>query len=383
MLTRFLCFVICVSVTASVFSDAAVGASGLAPPAPEGRRGTPDKSIAAAETRCEGERANPAGSGEGTTQSARVRGPERIAASANTGVAKMFGYTQYRIRIDGASVPNGSGATAESELRFPLEVLLGELELAAQSPAAASIAWKVAVDIRKSIHDPIGTMRDSDWLNDPAGGFRGKIAFTESDVRADAFIVNVNGNLEFLRTRDFTVRWMLGYMYQNYSFEVIGLSGWMLNLQYERVYFDLFKGVNVLDYDATYRIPYLGVIASARLSRGLTVDGRLTGSPIVTAYDRDDHILRRKLIKGGCRGTSIACGVSAEWKICSPEGGPSWALRFGGEYLRVDTDGEQSQFFYGDDPSSLGDDTGLRMEGIDLKMSSRQYEVMLQFGVSF
>lgn len=306
-----------------------------------------------------------------------------VTGTANLSLGKMFGHTFYRIRLSGSSLTDDPGAYAESLLRFPLEVTIAGLEMSVRSSPQASTAWEVAVGLRRSVYDPVGKMEDSDWLNDPAGGFNGKIAFTRSDSEADVFIVDASGGFELLRRQSAKIKWILGYMYQDFSYEVVGVSGWMLDADYERVYFDLFKGVNVLDYRVSYRIPYLGVAASLWPSRRLALDARFIVSPIVSAYDRDDHILRRKWAEGGCRGTSFAGGVNATWTIISSEGGPRWSLGLGGECVRTDTDGEQTQFFYGDDPGSLGDDTGLKKEGIDLEIGSRQYRLMIQFGACF
>ena len=110
---------------------------------------------------------------------------------------------------------------------------------------------------------------------------------------------------------------------------------------------------------------------------------QLAVSPIVSADDRDDHILRNKETEGDGRGTLVAAGVNAKWTVASGEGSPVWSFRLGAECMRVDTNGEQTQYFYGDDPSLEGDETGLRLDGIDLEINSRQYRVILQFGLRF
>lgn len=381
---KLLPLTVSVSVAASFMSSVAAGeASGLYPAGGPRVCRAAAKSRAAERVESEDRRLNSALFGDGAAASARSGQSLPVSVTASLGLGKMFGHTLYRIRLDEKFLTGVSGGSAESLLRFPLEVMVADLEVSVRSSLQSFTVWDVAVGLRKSVYDPVGIMEDSDWLSDPERDFHGKIAFTESDAEADVFVLDVGAGLELLRSRSVTVKWMVGYMYQDLSYEILGVSGWMLGEDYESTYFDLFRGVNVLDYQVSYRIPYLGIATSLWPSRGLLIGGRLTLSPIVSAYDRDDHILRRKSAEGGCRGTSFAGAVNATWIIASSERGPSWSLRLGGECLRTDTDGEQAQFFYGDDPGSLGDETGLRAEGVDLEISSRQYRVMLQLGASF
>lgn len=381
---KLLPLTVSVSVAASFISSVTPAeSSGLCPVARPRLSCAAAKSRAAERVESQGRRLNAALFGEGAAASARRGQSLPVSVTASLGLGRMFGHTLYRIRLDEEFLTGVSGASVESLLRFPLEVMVAELEMSVRSSLQSSTVWDVAVELRKSVYDPVGIMEDSDWLSDPERDFRGKIAFTESDAETDVFVLDVRGGLELLRSRSVTVKWMVGYMYQDFSYEVLGVSGWMLDENYERTYFDLFRSVNVLDYQVSYRIPYLGIATNLWPSRGLSIDGRLRLSPIVSAYDRDDHILRRKSGEGGCRGTSFAGAVNATWTIASSERGPSWFLRLNGECLRTDTDGEQAQFFYGDDPGSLGDETGLGTEGIDLEISSRQYRVVLQLGASF
>lgn len=383
MPARLLLLTMYVSVAASSISSVtAAEPSGLHPVVGPRIGRAAAKSFAAEGAKFEGRSSNLALLGEGFAP-ARSGKSLPVSITANLGLGKMFGHTLYRIRLDEEFLTGVSGTSAESLLRFPLEVMIAELEMSVRSSSQSLTVWDIAVGLRRSVYDPVGIMEDSDWLSDPERGFHGRIASTESDAEADVFVIDVGGGLELLRSRNVTVKWMLGYMYQDFSYEILGVSGWMLDEDYERTYFDAFGGVNVLDYQVSYRIPYLGIATSLLPSRELVIDARLTFSPLVSAYDRDDHILRHKSAEGGCRGTSLAGAVHATWTIASPERGPSWSLRLGGECLRTDTDGEQAQFFYGDDPGSLGDETGLGTEGIDLEINSRQYRVMLQLGASF
>ena len=305
-----------------------------------------------------------------------------VAIFANLGVEKMLGHTKYRIHF-GENVPDVGYVFGESELKFPLEVLLAGFDLRVGSTSETRRSWAVALGLRKRIHDPVGTMEDSDWVGAPAIGFLQKLSFTESDADADALILDLKGHIALLESPSFSLNFMLGYMYQEFSYEIFGVSGWQLDDELQRFYFDVFEGVNVLDYDVSFKLPYFGVSASLGGSSGTSLEGEFAFSPRASANDRDDHILRGKLSEAQCTGIAFTAGANATWTFVSSAGGPSWWLGFGGELLSTSTDGKQVQFFYADDPGSEGDETGLMFRGIDDKISSRQYKGSVQFGARF
>jgi outer membrane protease len=76
-----------------------------------------------------------------------------------------------------------------------------------------------------------------------------------------------------------------------------------------------FEGRNVIDYEQTFVIPYIGVEAAADLG-GISIQGWLIYSSVTLAEDKDHHILRglhfRETFDGG---DYIAFGASATLDI--------------------------------------------------------------------
>jgi outer membrane protease len=136
---------------------------------------------------------------------------------------------------------------------------------------------------------------------------------------------------------------MIGYRYQDFSYEIFGVKGWQLDQHFERWDFDEFKGVNVLDYDVSYRLPYLGLAGELKGYPTFTLAGTLAYSPKTMAKDRDDHILRNKLSRSNCEGTSFLAGLNAIWILSDPGRRPLWYLEIGGEIVSTDTEGHQDQ----------------------------------------
>ena len=201
---------------------------------------------------------------QGPNAPASSEKPRPVSISANLGVGQMLGHTLCRIRYSNYSEMTDFKVLGESMLDFPLEVLLAELDVSLQSTSEAHRSWAIGLGLRKSIYDHVGTMEDSDWVTIPEFAYHEKSCFTQSDAEADAIVLDLKGHLDILSRPNWTLKGMLGYMYQNFSYELFGASGWKLDSGDERVYFGLFEGVNVLDYEVSYSLPYFGVAASLK-----------------------------------------------------------------------------------------------------------------------
>lgn len=296
---------------------------------------------------------------------------------------RTFGHTDYEISITEFVPEAGTDYSLESELEFPLDTFMAGVDVSISGEFLANTPWSLNLDLRKNLNDPSNSMDDTDRIGIPAQNIWVTISSTESEAELSALILDVNWTLGFIRHADFTLGGMLGYRYHDFSFEIFGVKGWQLDENWARVYFDELQGVNVLDYDVTYHMPYIGLAGELNAPPKLALSGRIAYSPETRAEDRDDHILRNKLATSDCDGTSVMASIKGILFLSEPGQGLLWHVALGGEIVKIDTDGHQDQTWYGDDPISEEDDTGLRIGGIDDTMTSSFQTVSVSVGCTF
>jgi len=300
----------------------------------------------------------------------------------NLETQKMFGHTTFHIEGTQYFPPIGSDVKWESELEFPLDVLLLGASMTLEGKFKTGELWGINLFASRSINHPSGYMEDSDWIGLPEYKWREKFSFTESDAELKALLVYVEGRFGLMTKPNFSLELLGGYEFQDFSFEIFGACGWQ-GFEDDMVYFDTLQGINVVDYDVTYRILYGGIAAYFKISPRFCLEAKAAFSPLVSANDHDDHILRNKTGDGNCNGGAVKLGSNLRWIIFKTSSKSNWFLGLGFEFMKIDTDGAQDQSWYGDDPASEEDDTGNRVTGIKEKLTSNQSTIQAQIGYQF
>jgi len=302
----------------------------------------------------------------------------------NLKIQKMFGHTTFNIEVTEYFPEIGSDVKLKSELEFPLDVFLVGTSMKLEGKFKTGEHWGMNLGASKSVNDPSGYMKDSDWIIVPEYDIREKFSYTKSDAELKALLVYVEGYFGLVTRPDFILNLLGGYEFQDYSFEIFGLRGWQGIQGYDVVHFDTLQGVNVLDYDVTYHIPYGGLAAYVKFSPRVSLGARGAYSPRVSAKDHDDHLLRNKTAEGDCSGWALKAGTDLRWIIFETSNRSNWSLVLGVDYMKISTKGTQDQSWYGDDPASPEeDDTGLRIPGIKEKILSNQTRIQAQIGYKF
>jgi len=90
----------------------------------------------------------------------------------------------------------------------------------------------------------------------------------------------------------------------------------------------------------TYHMPYLKIGTDFKINDKFALAGSFAWSPIVKAKDEDHHLLVGKMCTGDMDGNAYMINLSAKYKFT-----PSWFLKGGVHYTKIDVDGEQYQIF--------------------------------------
>ena len=278
---------------------------------------------------------------------------DKTELEVGIGIGYLNGHTSYEIDFP------YYGYTGRSKLGFPIDNLLagGNILLGRQPFYLNLQGW---TNISKNTDDK---MKDKDWLEWLL------FSSTESDADAQMAILDLSLLYNFWQKDEpcgDVLGFLVGYKYENFKYDIIGVR-------------DAFTGENYYsgkasDYKINYQIPYLGLNLQHYNDVGYKVldswgvNILICGSPYVIAKDRDDHILRNKVLQGKAKGYAFLLGLNTFFTTKN-----HWGCRLGLDYTDISADGKQRQYWYGDDPASpYYDDTGDSIDGISLKIESSQ-----------
>jgi len=262
------------------------------------------------------------------------------------GIGQLRGDTTYQ--IGGKYVtPSTSGEYRFpiSKLEFPLDVYMvsggGSIEFAEK--------WKVSVGVKKNITSDAGKMKDSDWgiwyyevswWTDPDS----LDIYSESDAELDALIMDINFRYRFYEKGNWSFTAGLGYIRQNFDYEVSNVDQWYPSLNDYYGYdigHDRLSG-KVLTYEVIYSIPYIEIAPKLKIKDKFSVELSLGYSPFVNVEDEDNHILRSKVSKGDCDGNATLLSLEGRYDFLK-----HWFLTLQLHYMTIDTDGKQKQYTEG------------------------------------
>jgi len=297
----------------------------------------------------------------------------------------MTGHTMYTIDFSKMYLIQGYNVVVNStsELKFPLDVFVTEYAFSLGGKLTKNLPWSLNVSYAANTNDPGDAMTDLDWWRVPLLEIDDLVSSTDSKAQLDAEYFNIYWKAAVWAGSGIRFDALLGYEYQKLSFDMTGVTGWQLDSLERRVYFSELEGELVGTYEVKYHIPYAGIAATIDIIRELDIDATVKASPLVSAKDRDDHVLRDKLSSGDVTGGMVAVGGEASYTLFGPGQGLSWVFSFGYEYTYINATGSQTQTWYGDDPFYPGDETGTQVTGIGDKLKSEQQGLSLAITLRF
>jgi len=279
------------------------------------------------------------------------------------GAERMSGNTTYQIGYP-LTAPDGTqyaGYFPFSQLEWPLDIWMARID------AGLNIgdSWRINGVFKKSVSNPSGNMKDSDWITDSDPG-RLDI-YSESNIsKFDAWTFDVDVEWAFVKLQYWSLYAGLGYQYQMYDYEAKLIHQYSPSgLPDSEFYGD--DRVSIT-YEITYNMPYLKIGADFHIKDKFTLDGSFAWSPIVKAKDEDHHILVGKTCTGDMKGNAYMFNLSAKYKFT-----PSWFLKGGFQYTKIDVDGEQYQI----------SDSGVPLYIVKQESESTQTSLYLTVGYTF
>lgn len=311
-----------------------------------------------------------------------------IRLSLEPDIRKLFGHTTYHISFAGIDKFNRV-VYGDSELEFPLDVWVAEAKGTLGFDVFKNREIFISGNLRCFLSDPGNKMKDSDWKTIPSIGlYDFMFSYSESEAEMNGTDFDIAGGIVFLKKSygDLFVSLggKIGYRRQRFDYDIIGIAYLWKDKESGPVSsYDLYEDQKVLEYEITYRIPYLGLDAEVELPVRLRIAADLAFSPLVKAKDRDDHLLRNKEATSECGGVAFLFGVKSYYVLFKSKLIDEFFLSLGSDFMYIYTIGEQDQHFYGDDPGTSDDETGIKIEGISNRIFSSQFGVMFSVGARF
>jgi plasminogen activator len=242
--------------------------------------------------------------------------------SADVGVARLDGTSYERVYTLIDHGPLNGRYHRLSELVWDLEGVYGVR-------ASAAVELDRLIEVRASVFSALtegsGGMVDYDWFLYDRPDFWTHRSRSTVDVK-NAQDVDLRATLRVVRDRPVSLNAMLGWRYLNFEWKDRGIDYVYSSLgapggnpvdgyTYEqrnpfavRDLADEDTRVGIL-YEQTFSIPYVGLGSAVRRGR-LQAKAEILFSPIVTARDTDQHLLRNLRFEGDFGG-----GTYLAWKV--------------------------------------------------------------------
>ena len=284
------------------------------------------------------------------------------------GTERMSGNTTYQIGYPVTVPTTGTqyaGYFPFSQLEWPLDIWLARIDAGLK----LGDSWRINGVLKKNFSDPGGKMKDSDWITDSNPGQLD--IYSESNIsNFDALTFDIDVEWDFLKRQSWSLYAGLGYQYQRFEYEAKLIHQYSPSgLPDFEAYGD---GRVAITYEITYGMPYLKIGTDFHIKDKFTLAGSFAWSPLVNAKDEDHHLLREnggKLCTGDMDGNAYMINLSAKYNFT-----PSWFLKGGFQYTKIDVDGEQYQIYYGN---------GVPIGTVREKSESTQTSLYLTVGYMF
>lgn len=269
-------------------------------------------------------------------------------------LGKLEGHTTYDIGGK-ITTPSGSGYLWNpiSRLEFPLDNTTIEAKYTHPIDTYTELQGSLGTTF---LSGNAGKMKDSDWgywyayYNGGCCDYNSKDIYSESDAKLESGLL---ADLSILHSPANNLYIGIGYKYQKFVYEIRDLHQWYPS--YKRYFgvdatHDYVNG-KVLEYEVTYKMPYFALQYRYAFSPDLSIS--LTGkhSPMVTAEDYDNHVLRSKKSYGTCEGTASFYNLQLLYRIIE-------TTRLGVFYdvKDIDTSGSQKQYTNGSWTATINQD---------------------------
>ncbi len=263
-----------------------------------------------------------------------------------------------------------------SSLEWPVEMRLLEASylVAVEDLVELELSLQACPWIRSR-----NPMEDYDWLDESYYSGRaphdGIDIYSESTIDEKAISFDARARIFALRKAPAYVGLFLAYTNQEMDFKAYdtvqeGYGTWS----------DRTGSVSgpSCTYTVEYDIYQIGLSWRFNASDILKVTLDSAFIPYVKVRDEDDHIRRLRISQTNCEGHGRMLAMTMHYSIWN-----RWFVSSSCTWLNISTNGSQIQYWYGNDPASNGDETGMTAQGIGSDIDQKTMNVGIAIGRTF
>lgn len=260
--------------------------------------------------------------------------------------------------------PDNTDRLAQSELEYPLDVFVAGLRFKHGFRMEGERSVGLILNAWTSISAPEGKMQDSDWFGIKSSSVGTtetslfKFSYTQSRAELHWFGGEAGLDFGYFHLLDKPIRYGLLVHADWFSYRMFGAEGWQRLPDQPAQAVDFAPDSLVLTYKLVRIMPRLFADMTLIDHGAFAWNAALSAAPAF-ATDHDDHVLRKKQSDSFAAGFELGILTELHFRL-SDHFGLSAAADL--RYLR--TKGELDQKFYGDDPGTPNDETGLGFKNL-------------------
>ena len=290
-----------------------------------------------------------------------------------------FGDTRFELAIAGYDT-DSTFVSGGSELIFPLDFVLGEIQFDMSVMENERRVWTVALSLGLALNDPSSDMIDNDWDN--VGRVEQLWSHTLSNVDGDAYEATLEVTRLLTAGSGAELSVLAGVTWQKARQKMVDLRGWQ--------YYSTDSSGQVAAYvweddelAGTYEIRYvrpkLGLVSRWR-SGSFHTELQATISPLLHVKDIDDHVRRGFQIRTDGRGLGAGSRLTLRYEPSAHSASRPF-VALSGDYFKgeIDTDGTRNYYV---NAAELGIVRGDRFAESH-RITTTQYGLQLAVGIVF
>lgn len=308
-----------------------------------------------------------------TVMCSSVSAEKSLRISVSPLATSHYGETEYEF-IQEFDNNLGSTDQVRSLLEYPLNYTAAGARIGLTILRDEKQIWQFDLKLLKNLSNPRGLMKDHDWFR-ITGLFDGKVSFTESNSDLSAIIIDFELQRTLAAGRRADLSFLFGLNFQRFAQTMIGFDGWQIDSSLTKQ--TISSTDSALFYRVAWVVPHVGLGSGYRFSHLFSLDAKFAFA-MPFFFDKDRHLLRNFETKSDGIGWGVLSRLRARYNLGN---GKMQYLELTGELMTIRGSAASKQTYYGDDPGTAEDDTGLQFIGIPHALRSTQYRIGLN--VSF
>jgi hypothetical protein len=221
-----------------------------------------------------------------------------------------------------------------------------------------------------NVANPWGTVLDQDFVGNGSQTIEFSHTDSRNTMRSFAFEGALRVRVEKGVATPYGIWALAGFRYESSTYDIFGVDGWQLDQRANQVHVSLPDDLHVGHYETRYALPFLGARFEGEVSPGISLASEARFLVSWSTHE-DDHAFRQKRGRAAPHGLGASISVEPAIVLSSIfRAVAHLSLQYLGSI-----DGKLSQAYYGDDPSTPTDETGVKIPDSSFSFSNLRLQL--------